>query len=208
LVIKWNKIKTEFKKREKMNTLEAISQRRSIRKFKEISIPDEKLEIILAAALQAPSGKNKQPWKFIVVKEAKRAEMIRIMREGIAKTKARGEDIGSSEWSVKVMEHAPIIIFIINPQGIPPSKEHSIGQMFDDVVDIQSIGAAIQNILLAAKDLDIGSLWICDIFYAYEELMNWLNEPGEMIAAVALGYSAENPVARPRKPKNEVIRIL
>jgi nitroreductase len=80
--------------------------------------------------------------------------------------------------------------------------------MYDDVVDIQSIGAAIQNILLAAKDLEIGSLWICDIFFAYEELMNWLVEPGEMIAAVALGYSAEKPDARPRKSKTEVIREM
>ena len=45
-----------------------------------------------------------------------------------------------------------------------------MGQMFDDVVDIQSVGAAIQNMLLAAQDLGLGSLWICDVFYAYEQL--------------------------------------
>jgi len=191
-----------------MNTLEAISQRRSIRKFKDIPILDEQLQVILTAAIQAPSGKNRQPWKFIVVKGAKKAEMVKIMREGIANTKARGEDIGSSEWSAKVLEQAPITIFVINPEGIPPWKEHSIEQMYDDVVDIQSIGAAIQNILLAAKDLKIGSLWICDIFYAYKELMNWVDEPGEMIAAVALGYSDEIPDARPRKSKTEVIREM
>jgi nitroreductase len=197
------------KKKEKiMNTLEAISQRRSIRKFKDIPIPGEKLQVILTSAIQAPSGKNRQPWNFIIVKGAKKAEMVRIMREGIANTKKRGEDIGSSEWSAKVVEQAPIIIFVINPEGIPPWTEHSIEQMYDDVVDIQSIGAAIQNILLAAKDLGIGSLWICDIFYAYKELMNWLGEQGEMIAAVALGYSDEKPDARPRKSKSEVIREM
>ena len=54
--------------------------------------------------------------------------------------------------------------------------------------------------LLAAQDLGIGSLWMCDVFYAYEELCAWLGEEGEMIAAVALGYPAEKPAARPRKP--------
>ncbi len=80
--------------------------------------------------------------------------------------------------------------------------------MFDDVVDIQSIGASIQNMLLAAQDLGIGSLWMCDVFYAYEELSAWLGAEGEMIAAVAFGYPAETPAARPRKPLSEIVRKL
>ena len=190
-----------------MNTLDAIAARRSIRKFQDTSIQDETLQAILTAATAAPSGKNRQPWRFVVVKGDKRAEMVRIMREGIANTKARGEDPGSSEGSVNVMEQAPVTIFIFNPQGVRPWLPHSNGQMFDDVVDIQSIGASIQNMLLAAQDLGLGSLWICDVFYAYEELCTWLDEKGEMIAAVSLGYSNENPVARPRKPNREVVRM-
>jgi nitroreductase len=187
--------------------MEAIYRRRSIRNFSETPINDGTLTILLQAAVQAPSGKNKQPWKFIVVKGDTRNEMNRIMKEGIAKRKASERDVGGSEYSVKVMEQAPTTIFIINPKGIPPWEEHTTEQMFDDVVDIQSIGAAIQNLILAATDLGIGTLWICDVFYAYEELMNWLGESGEMIAAVALGYSTEKPNARPRKPILEVVRI-
>jgi nitroreductase len=62
--------------------------------------------------------------------------------------------------------------------------------------------------LLAARDLGIGSLWICDVFYAYEKLRDWLGEEGEMIAAVCLGYPDEEPDARPRKPLAEVVRML
>jgi nitroreductase len=191
-----------------MNTLEAISRRRSIRKFRSTLISDKKLNIILKAATQAPSGKNKQPWKFVLLKGLKRIEMIRIMRSCIEKSKAQGNDIGSSENTTRVMEQAPITIFILNPEGRPPWKKHSAGQMFDDVVDIQSIGAAIQNMLLAAEEIGIGSLWICDIFYAYEDLMRWLGETGELIAAVSLGYRGEHPDARPRKAFGEVVRIL
>jgi nitroreductase len=191
-----------------MNTIEAIAKRRSIRKYTDEPLADSELQAILQAAVQAPSGKNRQPWKLVVVQTDKRAEMVRVMRAGIAGTKARGDDTGSSEWTVSVMEHAQATVFVFNPEGIPPWKTHSIGQLFDDVVDIQSIGAAIQNMLLAAEDLGIGSLWICDVFYAYEGLQEWLGEPGEMIAAVAFGHPAEYPPARPRKAISEIVRFV
>ena len=189
-----------------MNTLEAIAARRSIRRFKDSPIPDEALQAVLTAATQAPSGKNRQPWRFIVVQGEKRAEMVRVMREGMAKEKARGEDPGSSEGSANIMEQAPVTVFIFNPDGMHPWLTRSIEQMFTDVVNVQSVGAAIQNMLLAAQDLGIGSLWICDVFCAYGELCDWLGEESQMIAAVSLGYPDESPGARPRKPVSEVTR--
>jgi nitroreductase len=191
-----------------MNTLEAIAARRSIRKFKSDPIPEAVLQKVLTAAIQAPSGKNRQPWQFIVVQGEKRAEMIRIMREGIAREKARGEDPGSSEWTTNVMEQAPVTVFILNPHGTHPWLAHSISQNFDDLVNVQSVGAAIQNMLLAAQDLGLGSLWICDVFYAYEALLAWLGESCQMVAAVSLGYADEAPAARPRKPLSEVARWI
>lgn len=191
-----------------MNTLETIAARRSIRKFRPDPIAADLLEKILLAGMQAPSGKNRQPWRFIVVQGEKRAEMNRILREAIAAKKARGESTGSAEWSVLVMEQAPVTVFVMNPAGLPPWQGHSVSQMFWEVVDIQSVGAAIQNMLLAAQDLGLGSLWICDVFTAYEEFYAWLGEPGELIAAVSFGYPAESPAARARKPFDEVVRFL
>jgi nitroreductase len=189
-----------------MNTLDAIAARRSIRKFKDIPIQDEVLQKILTAAVQAPSACNRQPWRFVIIHSEKRAEMVRIMREGISRDKAQGEDIGSSEWSAHVMEEAPVTVFVFNPDGLRPWRRHTVQQKFMDVLDIQSIGAAIQNMLLAAQDLGLGSLWICDVFIAYEELCKWLGEKGELIAAVSFGYADESPAARPRKPMSEVVR--
>ena len=191
-----------------MNTLAAIAARRSIRKFKSDPISDEALQAILTAAIQAPSGKNRQPWRFVVVRGDKRADMVRIMREGIAKAKAQGENVGSSEGSADVMDQAPVTVFIFNPHGLHPWLTRSIDQSFQDVVNIQSIGAAIQNMLLAAQDRGLGSLWICDVFAAYDELLNWLGEKSQMIAAVSLGYADESPEARPRMPVSEVTRWL
>jgi nitroreductase len=192
------------KERERVNTREAISARRSIRQFKEDPIPEEVLEAILTAATQAPSGKNRQPWRLLVVQGDQRAEMVRVMREGIARRKEKGEDPGSSEGSARVMAQAPVTVFVFNPEGLHPWLTRSVDQMWSDVVNVQSIGAAIQNMLLAALDLGIGSLWICDVFYAYEELRIWLGQQGQMIAAVALGYADEAPVARPRRAVRSV----
>jgi F420 biosynthesis protein FbiB-like protein len=189
-----------------MNTLDAIAARRSIRQFQDKPVPDEALQAILTAATQAPSAKNRQPWRFMVVQGEQRAEMVRRMRQGIAGMKAQGMDTGSALGSAQIMEQAPVTVFVFNPEGLHPWLARSVEQSFIDVTNIQSIGAAIQNMVLAALDQGLGSLWICDVFYAYEELREWLGTEGQMIAAVALGYADESPDARPRMSVPEVTR--
>jgi nitroreductase len=190
-----------------MNTFEAIAQRRSIRKFKSDPLSEDTLRAIIQAGMQAPSGKNRQPWRFVVVNPDQCPEMVRILREGIAKEKAGGGDPGSSEYTANIMERAPVTVFVFNPDGLSPWLAHSIDQNFSELVDTQSIGAAIQNMLLAAQELGVGSLWICDVFYAYQALCDWLGEKGEMIAAISFGYPAESPAARSRKSYDELLRV-
>jgi nitroreductase len=191
-----------------MKVFETIANRRSIRKFKSDPIPEEALRQILQAGMLAPSGKNRQPWKFYVVQGEKRAAMIDLMRAGIARTESEGNNPGSAKNSLMVMEQAPVTVFIFNPGGMAPWLAHSIDQNFSDVVDIQSVGAAIQNMLLAAEELGLGSLWMCDVFSAYEELSAWLGEHSEMIAAIAFGFPDEHPIARKRKPFDEVVHWI
>ena len=59
--------------------------------------------------------------------------------------------------------------------------------------------------LLAATEKGIGSLWICDIYFAYSELCDWLNREGQLVAAVAFGYPNESPKERPRKRMEDVV---
>ena len=187
-----------------MDALEAIATRRSNRRFKADPIPQDVLEKILNAAIMAPSGKNRQPWRFVVVREDKRSEMVAKMRETLAKLKARGDDIGSAEGTAAVIAQAPVTVFVFNPNGMPPWLTRSIDQAFQDLVNIQSVGAAIQNMCLAARALGLGSLWICDVLYAYEELSSWLGQDTQMVAAVSLGYPADNPTLFSRKPLADV----
>jgi len=189
-----------------MDILEAIAARRSIRKFTDRPVAEETVNAVLAAAILAPSGKNRQPWRFVVVAgDEKRAQMIRVMREGIADTKARGMETGSAIITARVMDRAPVTIFVFNPEGVAPWTSHSLAQILMETVDTQSIGAAIQNMLLAAQSMGLGTLWMCDVWSAYQQLEAWLGESGELVAAVALGYPDEQPAARPRRPLSEVV---
>jgi nitroreductase len=189
-----------------MNTREVIAARRSIRRFEDRPIAPEALEAILMAGIQAPSAKNRQPWRLVVVQGERRAEMLAAMRAGIARSQAQGENTGSAEHTARAMEQAGATVFVFNPDGLAPWLAHSIEQNFRELMDVQSIGAAIQNMILAAEDLGLGSLWIGDVLYAYEELTAWLGESGVMVAAISFGHPAESPAARPRKAYDEVVR--
>jgi nitroreductase len=180
-----------------MDTFEAIAARRSIRRFKDKPVERAVVEKLLETTCQAPSGKNRQPWRFVVVEGTEqRAEMVRIMREGIEEAHKAGWDLGSSENTASIMAHAPVTIFFFNAANVDDQDEDA--PFF--VVDVQSIGGAIQTMLLAAEALGLGTLWICDVFYAYDGLRRWLGRNDQMVAAVSIGYADEAPSARPRTP--------
>jgi len=189
-----------------MDVFGAISERRSIRKFSAGEIPREHIDKILLAGTEAPSAKNRQPWKFIVVTEKDRAAMLQEMKRGIDNTKINGgllpgftQYIGGAEHTMAIMGQAPVTVFIFNTEENYLWDDADVQQKLFDIANIQSIGAAIQNMLLAATGLGIGSLWICDVFFAYKEICGWLGEENQMIAAVSFGYPDESPGPRPRK---------
>lgn len=182
-----------------MQTLDAIRARRSIRRFKPDPIPRETIEELLDLTVQAPSAKNGQPWRFVVLEGDAKQHLVGLMRDAVARFKARGMDTGSCEWTAKAMERAPVTIVIYDaelPEGIPAEAEADYR-----FVMLQSIGGAIQTLLLAAQDMGLGSLWICDVLYAVDEVNAWLGREGQvLVAAVTLGYADESPGPRPRTP--------
>ncbi len=188
-----------------MNVFDAIFNRRSIRKYKSDAVPKDALHRILQAGILAPSGMNRQPWKFFVVQGEKRADMIAILNEGLSNREKEGKNISGARHSFEVMAQAPTTVLIYRPNRKAPWLADSMEQYFRDLVDVQSIGAAIQNMILTAEELGIGSLWVCDIFSAQAEISAWLGESTEMIAALCLGYADEHPVARKRKSLEEVV---
>lgn len=196
-----------------MTVSEAISKRRSIRRFRERVIPMEDVEAIISAGILAPSAKNRQPWRFIVVSGEEKAGMLDAMRRGLDKERANeGLFPGASEFvhwadhTARIMAMAPVTVFVMNADESALWIDGTFPQKIWDIANIQSIGAAIENMILAATERGIGSLWICDIFFAYRELVEWLGEEGQMVAAVSFGYAAEDPAARPRAPLADVVK--
>lgn len=192
--------------------ISAIYDRRSTRKFLDKPISREDLTEILESGIKAPSSKNRQPWKFIVVQGAEKEEMLNVFRKGIAREEKGNallpqsrQHIPAAKYTVDIMEETPAVVFVVNTLGESTFSEMSPEEYVYEICNIQSISAAIQNMLLAATEKGIGSLWICDIFFAYAEICEWLHSEGQLIAAVAFGYPDEFPKARPRKELEDVV---
>ncbi len=192
--------------------IQAVEKRRSVRKYLNKEISEQDIREIIKSGIQAPSAKNRQPWKFVVVQGNAKSEMLKafnrgINREenGIALLPESQKYIESAKHTIKILEQSPVVIFAVNPLGKGFFKGTTPEERIYDVCNIQSISAAIQNIILEATEMGIGSLWVCDIFFAYQELSEWLNVGGELLAAVALGYPDESPDARPRKQVDKVV---
>ncbi len=191
--------------------LEAIKNRRSIRKYKSQDVPKESIEAILNAGILAPSSKNRQPWKFIVVMGEAKLDMQNVMEQGLKREKDKpflpvsAKYLNGAEKTLQVMKTASVIIFIINDSAVKIGVPLTVDERVSEICNAQSIGAAIENMTLEATDLGLGSLWICDTFFAQKELCDWLEIKGELYAAMAVGYANETPTARPRKNLNDVV---
>ncbi|WP_407309694.1 nitroreductase family protein [Desulfosporosinus sp. SB140] len=187
-----------------MDTFEAISQRRSIRKYKSEKVSREQIERILEAAVLAPSGKNRQPWRFIVIEGKKKDDLISLLFCSEKERKSKGVNTGSFSQTITAMNQAPVVIMVLNSYF--DTCIDADGQLNHNrwLTDVQGIAAAIQNMLLTAQDQGLGTLWVCDIYYAEEEIRTWLNTENQLIAAICLGYANEKPFPRPRVSWKEV----
>ena len=199
-----------------MNVQQAINSRRSIRKFRSDQIERNILEQIINSATMAPSAKNRQPWFFTVVEQqANKIELLKCLRQGIARLQKENlklnifrPDIEQALETFESMSQAPVTIIVTCRNNSRVSNDDGVKWnlvMKDiEVVDIQSIGAALQNMTLTATSLGIGCLWNCDVLYAYPELSEWLGLKFPIIAAISLGYFDEVPNPRPRISIDEI----
>ncbi len=192
--------------------ISAIYDRRSIRKFIGKPISQKDITDIIQSGIKAPSSKNRQPWKYVVIQGNAKEEMIKVFRQGIEREENESallpqskQYIAAAKCTVDIMTEAPTIVFVINSLGKSILEELTPEERVFEICNIQSIGASIQNMLLAAAEKGIGSLWICDIYFAYPELCEWLNSDGQLVAAVAFGYPDEFPEERPRKRIEDIV---
>ena len=162
--------------------------------------------------MKAPSSKNRQPWKFIVVQGDSKSGMAAAFRKGLERERnshallpGSSMHIEGAERSAAIIEEAPVAVLVLNTLGRSPLNAQTAEERIGEICNTLSIGAAIENMLLAASDRGIGSLWICDIFFAYPELSEWIGEESPVVSAIAFGYPAEAPLPRPRKNPEDIV---
>lgn len=97
-----------------MDVIRAIEERRSIRKFKDKGVPKEIIEKILELATKAPSGKNRQPWKFVVAQDSTKDELVRIMENSLDQNKKENKSTGSLKLSMNSINEASAVILVFN----------------------------------------------------------------------------------------------
>jgi nitroreductase len=164
----------------RMELLEGIYTRRSVRQFTDQPVERELLLEIIEAGTWAPSGLNNQPWRFVIVQGAD-------VRGNLAKlTKYHF-----------VIEGAPACIAVFIDQSV----------MYHDTKDHQAIGACVQNMLLAAHALGLGAVWLGEILKNAEGVRTLLGLPEQMelMAIVALGHPAAKNQTATRKAVAAVV---
>jgi len=194
--------------------IKEITERHSIRKYKEEAVNKEDIKKIIEAAILAPSAKNRQPWKYIVFEGASKDQALDIMEKGLVRERDEHQTLPESQGglpdafnTLRIMKEAPVLIMIENTNGQSPFEPISADDRITEICDTLSIGASIQNLLLAATELGYGTLWIANTCFAYKELSDFLGIKGQLIGAVSLGIPDEAPNPRPRKPFNEVVEF-
>lgn len=169
------------------DVMEVIKERRSIRRFKPEGLPKATIEHLLEAATLAPSAGNLQPWFFVVV-----------LNEGLRQklAEAAGQPF---------MAKAPVCIVVC---AEPERSAYRYGKRGRELYCIQDTAAAIENILLTATGLGLGACWVGA--FDEERVASILElRPGlRPVAILPIGYPAEDKNATPRRPLNEVIRII
>lgn len=189
-----------------------IYKRRSIRKFQEKSVPKDALDELLKAGRAAPSAKNRQPWRYIVFGGTQKQELLDVMQTGLEREEQGTTDLPKSRYGIpdakntlRIMRQAPIIIIILNTNAKSPFLPVDNDERITELCDTLSIGASIVNLLLAAEELGLGTLWIANTCFAYRELVTYLQTEQQLVGAVAVGYPDETPPQRPRKRLEEIV---
>ena len=170
-----------------------LATRRSIRKYLNKDVSNELIEKIILEAMEAPSSRNLQPWKYLVVRDKeKQKEIVKLDN--------------NQEW----MLEAPIFIVCLGDASTRFDDITNV--MFDDDAPdwpfkqiIRDMGIGITYLSLAIEQNGLGSCWTG--WYDQKQMKQLLDVPNHLFVAgiLSVGYPAETPPKRPRKQLRDVI---
>ncbi|MFO7827738.1 MAG: nitroreductase family protein [Bacteroidales bacterium] len=204
-----------------MELKHAIEKRTSIRNFTDEKVPVKDLKELVKRAGLAPSVNNFQPWKFYAITNKDVLNKLAVKVSERIKELPENKSIASKnvksqvEWFATFFENAPAVIAMamedyesVLEKGVNLSHEEI--NKLRNFPDMQSAGAAIQNILLSAVDLGYGACWLSAPMMAKEDLEKILNieNPYHLIAFVAVGKASRELQPKQKKSLDEIFKLI
>ena len=168
-----------------MELSEAIKGRRSIRAFKPQDVPDETIEKLIDAARYAPSAGNIQPWTFVIAKKME--------------TKKK---LAKAAYNQTFVEQAPVVIVVCADENRASMR---YGRRGATLYCIQDTAAAIQNILLTAYSLGLGTCWVGAFNEDEAKQVLRASEGMRPVAMIPVGYPNKTPSQRAKRPLNRIV---
>lgn len=213
-----------------MDLEQAITERRSIRKFQDREVPTSVILKAIELAGWAPNGGNFQPWKFFVVKNRdlidRIADAVQAKTDLIARWPEAaefGDTVSRYSRSAAFFRHAPALIAVgmagyqsiadkvLRARGTAdPAALEMIRNREEISSRIQTIAGATGYLVLALHSLGLGSCWMAGPMLARTEIEKMLDVPPEfeLFALIPVGYPAEAPAPGTRKPLEEITRVI
>ncbi len=190
-----------------------LKSRRSVRSYQQRPVTREQLEQILEAARWAPSPHGRQPWRFVVIT---RQESKLLLADRMGETWQRNLEMDKQDAAIVNIRreksrqrilNAPALIIpclYLEDLDVYPDEQR---QEDEKTMAVQSIGAAIQNMLLIAYDMGLDAGWMCAPLFCPEVVCDALNLDPKLIpqALITVGYAAADPKRRERLPLEKLI---
>ena len=186
--------------------LDVIKQRRSIRKYKPTPVTSDILRELIVTASYAPSAHNAQPWRFIAITEQQQKEELAVAMGQVWLKELEGEHVPKKlrsktvNASVTRFASAPALVLCCLTMEEMDKYPDLERQKSERDLAIQSLAAAIQNLLLAAYAKGLATCWYCAPLFCKEAVRKALRIPDyvEPHALITVGYAAESREASRR----------
>ncbi len=190
-----------------------LQGRRSVRRFRPDPLPDETVERVLEAGLWAPSPHGTQPWRFAVLRSRATRERLagamaaswrhNLEMDGEPEEVIQGRLAGSRR---RLLEAPVLILVSLYTRDLDryPDPQRAAAER---TMAVQSLGACVQNMLLAAYASGVDAGWMCAPLFCPEVVVESLDldRALEPHALIALGHAAADPKRRPRRPLDTLV---
>ena len=201
---------------QRMQTIrDAISARRSVRQYRIDDVSPDTVRRLIGMAAMAPSAHNRQPWRFVVVRDAHiKLRLADAMGVRLKNDRTRdGDDAASIERDVERSRvrilGAPVLLAIcltMEEMDRYPDERRNRAEF---LMAVQSTAMAVQNLMIAACSEGLGTCWMCAPLFCPDVVGAALKLPAawEPQALLTLGRPAAIAKQKPRKPLDEVLVI-